>query len=265
MSDAGALVASTPASAASASWRAERHVERSFRPMGLWATLAWSAAAIAGLFSYAIVGTLMTWLGHPLATPVWFDVVPIGHMVMLAVVIVAVRTSGLPIRDYLALKPLSRRALWGAIGSGVAVFVGMMLLYQLTALIQQALGGAPIDMTGIVTAAGENTWMFLIAIWIAMLVAAPITEEIMHRGFMYRGLAESRLGVAGAVVLTSIVFGAGHAPGFGWQRVAVTALCGAVWAILRWRTGSTVAGIVSHATTNAIGAAMLTAMVLVAS
>jgi membrane protease YdiL (CAAX protease family) len=37
---------------------------------------------------------------------------------------------------------------------------------------------------------------------IALALAAPVTEEIVFRGFLYRGFSESRIGVAGTIALT---------------------------------------------------------------
>jgi len=47
-------------------------------------------------------------------------------------------------------------------------------------------------------------------IWIRYAVVAAVFEELFFRGLLYRGLAESRLGVAGAVVVTAAVFALLH-------------------------------------------------------
>ena len=59
-------------------------------------------------------------------------------------------------------------------------------------------------------------------VWIMMVVAAPVAEEILYRGFFYRGLRATRLGVAGTILVTSVAFGLLHkVGGFGWDRVVV--------------------------------------------
>ncbi|MFX6031676.1 CPBP family intramembrane glutamic endopeptidase, partial [Acinetobacter baumannii] len=47
------------------------------------------------------------------------------------------------------------------------------------------------------------------ALWLLVLafcVAAPISEELLARGFLYRGWSESFLGVPGAILLSSLVW-----------------------------------------------------------
>jgi membrane protease YdiL (CAAX protease family) len=46
--------------------------------------------------------------------------------------------------------------------------------------------------------------------WLAMVVAAPLFEEVFFRGFLYRGIAVSRLGVAGAVIVTALLWTLAH-------------------------------------------------------
>jgi len=51
------------------------------------------------------------------------------------------------------------------------------------------------------------------ALWLmalAFCVAAPITEELFARGFLYRGWSESFLRVPGAIVLSSLVWTGMH-------------------------------------------------------
>ena len=51
------------------------------------------------------------------------------------------------------------------------------------------------------------------ALWllvIAFCVAAPVSEELFARGFLYRGWSESFLGPAGAIVLSSLVWTSLH-------------------------------------------------------
>ena len=50
-------------------------------------------------------------------------------------------------------------------------------------------------------------------LWLAVLafaVVAPLTEELLARGFLYRGWSESFLRVPGAIVLSSLVWTAMH-------------------------------------------------------
>jgi membrane protease YdiL (CAAX protease family) len=52
----------------------------------------------------------------------------------------------------------------------------------------------------------------LLLFWLALVVIAPVTEEIVFRGFILRGWLDTRLGVAGSIVLVSLLFAAVHVP-----------------------------------------------------
>ena len=84
---------------------------------------------------------------------------------------------------------------------------------------------------------------------IAVAIAAPVMEEIVFRGFLYRGLSESRIGVAGTIVLTSVAWALLHV-GMGTAGMVDTALQGVAWGWLRWYTESTTATIAWHVANN---------------
>lgn len=88
-------------------------------------------------------------------------------------------------------------------------------------------------------------------LWLALVVAAPLSEEIVFRGFMFRGLAASRAGITGAIVLTSLLWTAIHIQYdiFGLSSVFVSGLL-LGWA--RAKTQSTYITIAIHCVMNLI-------------
>jgi membrane protease YdiL (CAAX protease family) len=46
--------------------------------------------------------------------------------------------------------------------------------------------------------------------WIAVVIFAPAFEEFLFRGFSFIGLQKSRLGSAGATILTALVWAVLH-------------------------------------------------------
>src|SRR5260370_238343 len=50
----------------------------------------------------------------------------------------------------------------------------------------------------------------LAALWLAVVIAAPVSEELLFRGFLHRGWAPSWLGIAGTIILTSALWAALH-------------------------------------------------------
>ena len=55
-----------------------------------------------------------------------------------------------------------------------------------------------------------TTAYFLPLLWLAVIVGAPLCEEIVFRGFLFRGVQDSWLGPVGAMVLSSVAWSAMH-------------------------------------------------------
>jgi hypothetical protein len=82
-----------------------------------------------------------------------------------------------------------------------------------------------------------------------LVVVAPIMEEIIFRGFLMRGWSETRLGVAGAIVLTSLIFAAIHTH-HGPIGMALVFASAVLFGLMRWQSGSTVLPIMMHVARN---------------
>lgn len=87
----------------------------------------------------------------------------------------------------------------------------------------------------------------------SLAVVAPITEEIIFRGFVYPALI-GRLGRWGAIFLTSLMFTAAHAPQMNGEygSLAVIFIVGAILTWQRARTGSTLYVVGLHALYNSL-------------
>jgi membrane protease YdiL (CAAX protease family) len=85
--------------------------------------------------------------------------------------------------------------------------------------------------------------------FLAVVVVAPITEEIAFRGFLFRGLSSTWLGVAGTMVLTSVAWAAMHVQ-YDWMTLAQIFLIGLLLGWLRWASGSTLLTILLHMLAN---------------
>jgi membrane protease YdiL (CAAX protease family) len=230
------------------------------KPIAVPSILAWGALGLFAVMSVWIADQLPMLWGGQSHLPQLVLILPIGHLALLGVVMAALRSHGWSLRDYLALKPMrgrdvGRGMLWGFLG-----YILLSIIMVAAALILHGMGH---PMTP--PAAGhlqQNKLITLVAIWSTIAVAAPITEEFLFRGLLYRGLSESRLGVAGTLVITSVVFGLLHYPGFGWPRVIGTGLVGLLFGWLRWRNDNIGVSIVAHATLNFIAASLLTVGIL---
>jgi uncharacterized protein len=84
-----------------------------------------------------------------------------------------------------------------------------------------------------------------------IVVAAPLSEEIFFRGFLYR-ILRSKMGLWPAVVINGSLFGAVHVTSGGPLAVAVIAPLGFLLCLVYERSGSLYPCIALHALNNAI-------------
>ena len=87
------------------------------------------------------------------------------------------------------------------------------------------------------------------------IIVGPIGEEVIFRGFLYRGLAASRLGIGGAIVLTALAWTASHYDR-SWNYLVASLAFGLILGWCRWRSGTTTLTIVLHAQWNLLFAAL---------
>jgi len=234
-------------------------------PLGLWATIAWGAAGIGALYlTYLLPIILGAIAGSPVAMPVLY--LPVDHMAVAAIVMAALWFNRQPLRQYLTMLPLRWGGVARYIGLGLAAFVAFsVLLTVLEALrgigVQVAPTPAPTPPKVVIDTA---MILSLAAYWLVLVVAAPIAEEMLFRGLLYRGL-EAKFGAFATIMITSVLFGMVHYLGFGWPRAVATGCLGLLFGVIRWRTGNTTAAMVTHAAINFAAASMGTATVLLAA
>ena len=94
-----------------------------------------------------------------------------------------------------------------------------------------------------------RTAQVLPLMWLALVVGAPLAEEIFFRGFLLKGLLHSRLGPTGAIVVTSAVWSGFHLQ-YDLYGITIIFLTGLVFGFSRLRTGSLYPAIAMHALMN---------------
>jgi len=143
------------------------------------------------------------------------------------------------IRDYFALKPVSTRSLMPWLGILAIVLV---LSDALTVVL-----GRPVVsefMAAAYSSAG-SLWL----LWLALVVAAPLFEEMFFRGFLFKGFASSAVGVPGAIAITSFLWAAIHMQ-YDLYGMATIFVLGILYGLARASSGSLVVPLILHAVTN---------------
>lgn len=86
-------------------------------------------------------------------------------------------------------------------------------------------------------------------LYFALIVAAPIFEELFFRGFLIKGLSLSRLKPIGAVILTSLCWSLLHLQ-YDWYGILQIFLGGLLFGYARLKSGSVYVTIGMHALQN---------------
>ena len=134
--------------------------------------------------------------------------------------------------------------------------VGLMLSIVVAFVLNSLFGEQPAASHPIQGLIGEGGWLTIVLVYLVACVAAPITEEIMFRGVLYRYLREfSRaygliLSIIFSMLISSFLFAAIHPQGLSFIPV-LGALAVAFCIGREWR-GSLVAPMVAHGLSNGV-------------
>jgi membrane protease YdiL (CAAX protease family) len=222
-------------------------------PWGFWSTLAW--VVVAFLLGAGLIGGGVLWLnwGQLEAVPEtqddpWFSLqLVVINVVQIVVLAWAARLARWPVGHYLGLVRPRSTDLWHGFAA-LAVLIGTLEI--LTHVVGRE-SVTPFQAEAYRAARAAGVVPLL---WAAFVVAAPVGEEIVFRGFLFRGCAASRLGIPGTVLVTSLAFSAAHVQ-YDWFGVAQTFCIGALFGWLRWRSGSTIVTIILHMAVNFVATA----------
>lgn len=86
-------------------------------------------------------------------------------------------------------------------------------------------------------------------LWLAVGLIGPLFEELLYRGFLFTTMRQTRLGLKGTVVVTSILFAATHYR-YGVIGVIWVFLVGLLLGVARHRSDTTSLPFLMHASLN---------------
>jgi hypothetical protein len=151
--------------------------------------------------------------------------------------------KGLSVRDYLGFREVPGRRLLRWLGF---VLVFMFATDLLTYLLNRpVVPSFPID----VYKTARN--MFLL--YLALVLFAPLYEEVLFRGFMFQGIRFSRLGPVGAVGITAFIWSILHCGQYDAYGIVTIFIFGMLCGISRLVTGSIYPAIAMHTLNNLVG------------
>jgi membrane protease YdiL (CAAX protease family) len=168
----------------------------------------------------------------------------LGVPAVLAALWLPIRLSRTPFADYLALRWTS----WSNLLIGVGALFVLVLGWE---GLSRVLGreSAPDFMIDVAKSARADGALWLLVV--AFSAAAPISEELLARGFLYRGWSETLLRPAGAVILSSLVWTALHLQyDRDWFAFGEVLSIGLLLGYLRYRSGSIWLTVILHGLNN---------------
>jgi CAAX protease family protein len=225
--------------------------KNALKPMGIGATFGW--AFVAFVIAQA-AGAAIIIPGFPGIVPSSVSierydgtlvalVTLISNPVLVVVLALVARwRTGHRAAEYLGLTRFTLRDF----------LVGFLAVAVLAAAIDGASYLAGLDIvstfqTEAYTSARANGW--LPALVLAIVVVGPIGEEVMFRGFLFRGwVTPDARGVLAVIVIT-LLWAALHVQ-YDWLGISQVFVTGLLLGWIRWRSGSTLLTIVLHILVN---------------
>ena len=152
--------------------------------------------------------------------------------------------KGFTVRDYLCLRAVGGKVFFAWLGIVVLVVV----LFHLLSMFVE-----PQNVAGMYLELYQSS-VYPVIFWIAVVVMAPLFEEIFFRGFMFRGLEASRLGPPGAILITAFIWAVIHSQ-YDAFLISYIFVLGVVFGMARARHRSVYLTIALHAVVNLIATA----------
>ncbi|WP_227680619.1 CPBP family intramembrane glutamic endopeptidase [Psychrobacter sp. SWN149] len=174
----------------------------------------------------------------------------VGCVLLLAVSIFIIRLKGGSLRQYLALKPFSL-----SVGMGM---LGLLLIFMIVSqALTYLLDMTPLDFVDPLYQSVSSVWLLVFA----MVIVAPIYEEVVFRGILWSAIAEQfssasyseNYGAIVASMITSLIFAIIHVQ-YGIYEISTIVVLALLFCYARIKSGSLLLPIVLHIVNN--GAAM---------
>jgi membrane protease YdiL (CAAX protease family) len=219
---------------------------------GRWATLGLGVVALMGGQAAALLA-LTWWYGTSIAHMPDFSgdgvaitiVIFVSTPVQLALLWLMAQRPGGSAADYLAFKLPSRSEVLFGVGATVAlIIVGNAVSWLFGRFI---VTDFQLDIYRTASAAG---WLPLL--WLAVVVATPIGEESLFRGFLFRGWLRTPRDTWPVILLTAFLWSIVHVQ-YDWFVIAQVFCFGVLLGWLRWASGSAILTMLLHALINAEG------------
>ena len=197
-----------------------------------------SLAILIVYFIIFTIPTLLTTLLPKLGSQI-FVVETIDYLLGAVILVSLAAYHSEPNTIEMEPKSWTRTIYWGVLGA-ILVTVGQIVILQVTQLLGQSAASA--NTTELMTVGRQYPIFFL-----AILVGAPIMEEIVFRKVIFGSLTPVT-GTVGAAVISSLFFALAHADG----HLILYAFIGLLFCWLYRQTGRIATSMIAHILMNIV-------------
>lgn len=188
----------------------------------------------------------------------WLETINLGMLVSVSLIISAIVGVGLifivvkvrrdvTIAEYLGFRSISVRT--------VLVVLAISMAFILVSVLVNTGFNRSSESDIMVKAYTTSVWPVLF--WVAVVIIGPFFEELLFRGFLFEGFKQSRIGVVGTIILTSLVWAGFHLQ-YRLFDIAWIFVLGVIFGIVRHKTGSLWAPMIMHALNNLLAVLLIT-------
>ena len=174
----------------------------------------------------------------------------IGCVLLVAISALVIRVRGGNLKQYLVLRPFSL-----AVGMGM---IGLLLIFMIgSQALTYMLDKSPLAFVDPLYQSVSSVWLLIFA----MVIVAPIYEELIFRGILWSAIAEQFTsppdteyrGAIVASLVTSLIFAVIHLQ-YGIYEISTIVVLALLFCYARIKSGSLILPILLHIINN--GAAM---------
>jgi membrane protease YdiL (CAAX protease family) len=227
-------------------------------PWGPWATVGFVVAIVGSVFAAQFAAILLALLWQltgdasvdfepfveQLAADGDFLALSAFASAVAALAFVAIFVGlrrGATLRGYLALDPVKPRTvlLWVAVTAVLLTTWDLLSTWLDRPIV-------PDFMVETYSSAG-----YLPLLWLAVIVAAPLWEELVFRGFAFPGLRRTRAGAVLAIGLPTVIWGSLHVQ-YDLYDISFVFLLGILFGWAREKTGTVTVPLILHVLVNLV-------------
>lgn len=173
----------------------------------------------------------------------------ISTLLICVPIIVYLHFTGLSIRKRLRINSISKYSLF----SIIIISIGFIIIVDELDRIVYTLFGAPEYLQELVEQLQITSIRNGVFIVFTTIIAAPLVEEMLFRGYLQKVLEESWRDITKAILATSLFFALVHLNPYWIVQIY---LLGMVLGYLAWRTNSIIPGIILHGLNNGFAVAL---------